>query len=739
MRSWHFFTLLLAINPYLYGSDQDSTSTANTSVTDHVFELEKMVVTATRYPANVFSIARSVTVVDKKELANKNQFSVLDALDDEIGIWIEKRTSTASDPVVRGLSGANILALVDGNSLTTFWGEGGFAGDDMYGKIDGESIGLVEVVRGPSSVIYGSNALGGVINFMTKKAQLPFSNKGFSCSGKIKGASGSASDYRMARFESWGASPILRYFFGATTHRSGDMKVGGHGGNIVPSGGKDWSIDLNSEIKLDKKNFLEFSSQYMNRPQIYRSYRPDQCNSNIRYGINLGYHAMTPSFISDLLRINLYHQYKYDARTWYKNENRKEIKTEGFAWWRTVGADFQSNKQLFYGNMLITGLSYHLDLAESPDDEQFTVKTANGNQKAAPDTKWHNAGIFIQDEWNIKKIVTLTGSIRYDYFHLIAKNNIFYTKPGDPDKIKNISMSDPGDYISNAFTGGLGAVFHVGNYTNIASSWTRGFRMTPPSFGFRQTAQGVLIPNGFLDPMTADQFEISPRLKTNIVTASLTGYYTFFHNFQQPIHGEYQGETVIDYNNNGTFEPDERVYVNAANGDAYVSGVEFEMDLHIGSITQIFNGFHFIGGLMYNYGKMRFPGQKELPLRQTHPLRALAKLRYNELSFQSRWWCELVVDIVDRYTAIARDRLLSDVGYLKNPQDPNSGLLCNYGLPSYYVFDIRGGVRFYKNVVVTVGVENLFDKRYRAAHSRMDASGRNIQLGLEIGLPLVAR
>jgi len=97
-------------------------------------------VTATRVTADENEVPRSTTIVDEDELKRRVQAVALDALKTEIGVWLEHRTGSTADPVIRGLSGGNILAMVDGSTLSTFWGEGGFAGDDMYGKIDPWSI-----------------------------------------------------------------------------------------------------------------------------------------------------------------------------------------------------------------------------------------------------------------------------------------------------------------------------------------------------------------------------------------------------------------------------------------------------------------------------------------------------------------------------------------------------------------------------------------------------------------------
>jgi outer membrane receptor for ferrienterochelin and colicin len=171
------------------------TTAAGSEDTTKVYFLDEITVSATRYVRDLFGVSRSVSVASSAEIHRENQVSILDVLDDRIGIWVEKRTGTTSDPVVRGLSGGNVLAIVDGGSVTTFWGEGGFAGDDMYGKIDSESIERIEVLRGPSSVLYGSNALGGVINFVTKRVPIDYAPSGptLGCGGWSSGVHSDAS------------------------------------------------------------------------------------------------------------------------------------------------------------------------------------------------------------------------------------------------------------------------------------------------------------------------------------------------------------------------------------------------------------------------------------------------------------------------------------------------------------------------------------------------------------------
>lgn len=686
--------------------------------------LDDIVVTPTGNEESVFDSIRSITVADLDEIEGKNQLSILDTLDDRIGIWIEKRTTTNSDPVIRGLSGGNILALIDRNTLTTMWGEGGFAGDDMYGKIDAESIERIEVVRGPSSVLYGSNALGGVINFITKQPPLNYTYSGYEFGGRIKGSYGSASDYMLGRVETWGASPDLRYILGFSSRDVGNMRAGGSVGEIDPSGGEDIGFDFKSELKLEEGRYLDFSTQTMHRPEVYRSYRPNQVNKNDRTGISIGYRSYLSPLV-DEFEWRGYYQYKKDVREWMDSD------MEGVARWNTYSSDMKIKKSAGEDHELTAGLHYQLDIAESPDDEQFTITTVQtGTQKASPDTDWDNVGVFVQDQWSLTSRLKMTGSLRYDHFRFKADDNIFYTIPGSTTP-ENVATSDPGTFTEQAYTGGLGLLYEMNDSWNILGSWFRGYRLFPPSFGLRQTGYGLLAPNELLDPVTGDTFEISTRVRGEVVSTTLTGYYTDFRNFQQPVEGTYNGMSSYDFDGSGTIDADENIFVNAANGDAYVHGVELECEVNLASIFEDMKGWRVFGGFMWNYGKMQFPGIEEEPLRHTHPARGIFKLRYDDPQPQSKWWAEFASDIVNRYDQISDSRLNSDVGYRVNPQDPSSPLVRDYGLPGYTVFDVRGGYSFNRNLRMTLALENIFNKLYRTAHSRMDAQGRNLLVSME--------
>jgi outer membrane receptor protein involved in Fe transport len=292
------------------------------------------------------------------------------------------------------------------------------------------------------------------------------------------------------------------------------------------------------------------------------------------------------------------------------------------------------------------------------------------------------------------------------------------------------SDDDFTDY-EGSFTGGVGVIYSVTDDVRVFGDWSRGFRQFAPNFGIRQLAYGVLTPNEFLDPVTADNFEVGARWRNKTWWGSVVGYYTNFDDFQNIVRGTYQGQDWYDYNNNNVRDPDEDVYVTTEGGDAYVYGVEIEAGVRPGELFPDHIGpqWSLWGGFMWNYGNDQ---DNDEPLRHTHPARALFKLRWDDTDPERGIWWEFAADFVRHFDRVPSGRQAGDPGYRVDPQDPTSGHLREDGLPGYSVFDLRGGMNLSRWASVTVAIENLTNKKYRTAHSRMDAPGTNFQLTLDV-------
>ena len=691
-----------------------------------VEELGAVFVTATRQEVLEAIVPRSVNIVTGERVLERSVPSTVDVLDDQIGLWVEKRTAHTSDLVIRGLSGGNLLALVDGNTLSTFWGEGGFAGDDMYGKVDPEMIERIEVVRGPASVLYGSNALGGVVNFITKSSPFDYSVGRNRYGGRTRILGGSAPELFRIHQEFYGATETLRWIVGGTYWNASSTRDGS--GEIQsPTGGDGVYANAQLNFKLNETNTFNLTAQLTENFNAYRFYRPTQQNSNHRLAIAAwweldGLDRCTTW--ADSARITLYLQQKKDTRRWYDAVTGAVTKN-GVATWDTLQAGAQFSKQLCRHD-LTYGVSLESTWGESPDDEQFTVTPIGGSpMKAAPDSVWSSAAIYIQDVWEARECLLITASLRAELFRIATTVDDQYVPPGGLDP----SVDEFTDY-QPAFVGGLQATWILNERTNLFGGWTRGFRQFAPHFGATQHGFGIVVPSQLLEPVTADQFEVGLKHRSRYFSADAAAYYTKFRNWQNVIRGTFQGQDWFDYNQDTIRDPGEDVYVTVGNGNAYVYGFELWGEMNLAALSCRTFGEHWSlgGGFMWNYGQDE---TNDIPFRHTHPARGLVRLRYENLDSCRKPWVELAADIVGEYRRIPPSRLANDVGYFEDPQDGSLGKRRPWGLPAYTTVDLRGGIDLSRKVRLVAGLNNVFDVLYRPAHARWDAPGRNVYVTID--------
>lgn len=153
----------------------NTTVAANEQVTEKAdtTQLEKIVVTASGYEQNVAEAPASISVITAEEIEKKSYSNVTDVLKNVPGIFVQGGGSNQSVSI-RGMSPSYTLYLVDGKpmndggQLTT---NGGISGASVNFLPPVEAIERIEVIRGAASSLYGSDAMGGVINIITKKHQ----------------------------------------------------------------------------------------------------------------------------------------------------------------------------------------------------------------------------------------------------------------------------------------------------------------------------------------------------------------------------------------------------------------------------------------------------------------------------------------------------------------------------------------------------------------------------------------
>jgi hemoglobin/transferrin/lactoferrin receptor protein len=159
-------------------------SSALADTTKPAVFLHETLVTGTRYPRAYYESPQALSFLTRRDLLDQNPTVLGDALSGLPGVDMSKDSPWEQRPVLRGLSGQRVLVMMDGSPVNSARGNG-----PHPSLVDPSQVERVEVVRGPSSVAYGSDALGGAINIITREPQFTRPDERFRGSATAGGSS----------------------------------------------------------------------------------------------------------------------------------------------------------------------------------------------------------------------------------------------------------------------------------------------------------------------------------------------------------------------------------------------------------------------------------------------------------------------------------------------------------------------------------------------------------------------
>jgi len=162
---------ILGITAALAMSTPDASASRGKSE-EPVYWLDEIVVTATRSERSIKDLSATVSIITREDIESSNAGIVLDLLRDLPGVFVGKREEFGrADVSIRGMgnNGRKIMVLVDGRPVKM-----GIFGCTITHSLPLDNVERIEVVRGPASVLYGSDALGGVVNIITRSPKRKF-------------------------------------------------------------------------------------------------------------------------------------------------------------------------------------------------------------------------------------------------------------------------------------------------------------------------------------------------------------------------------------------------------------------------------------------------------------------------------------------------------------------------------------------------------------------------------------
>lgn len=687
--------------------------------------MQEIVVTATRYEKSTFEVPMGITVVNRDEIEEKNPRTTAEALRHKAGIWIQKTGHLGGSPILRGFMGNRVIYLFDNirrNTASIFGGPNSF-----LQNIDALDIDRIEVVRGPGSVLYGSDAIGGVVNVITNER--PIFSKELKYGGRFYTRYGSVDEELSTRVEVFSAYKNFYAFWGGTYRDINDLEGGRGMGTQDPARWREINWDAQLNYKWGKHSF-EFFVQDFSRPRGRRFDKPDRVQGSERDLFGLQYKGEGFGKIESVKWVGYYH----DQRSYRRKDGK--VLDESHRRDVTWGTEVVLTAKPFGGAKLTGGFHFHYD----------KIKAANFDKGTQdPDVDWYNPAVFLFYEWQVLSRLRLELGLRWDQFILQSQAPPFSKLANSvQDAINNgeLSLKDLElDDTTDAVTGGVGLILSLTDYLNAVFHFGRAFRAPNKSdmLRFGQFTFGFNVPTTGLKPESSFTYEAGLRAEHEDFAAAATFFYTEVEDAIVSQPGVFAGKDFIDVNGNGVKDPGEDVFVKSnTSGLIEAWGVELEGKYYLPQkpLEHILgkSALMLYGNFTWIYG--RDTGLDE-PLDRAFPANGLIGFYWSDHRDPElrRYWLAFEVWMVRRFSRIQSTRLKKDPAFKVDPQDKSSPLLRPDGsVPGFTIFNLRAGMHLTKYSTFTIGVRNLTDKKYRVKDSRIDAPGINFVFSLELRL-----
>ncbi len=634
---------------------------------------EQMVVTATRYELDSFQTPVPVSVVSSRELAQQLPEKMVDVLKALPGVDVDGEGPFRGLPVIRGMDSNRVLILVDGQRLNNARESTEFAGIQP-GLVDLSMVDHIEVVRGPASVLYGSDAIGGVINIITK--QQAFQQGALKLDGGAGYEYGDAARSNRGHAELNGAGERVTFHVGASSFEAHDYST--PEGVVPNSGMKQRSLDGNLRFLVSDTGVLRFDVQATQTRDIgFPGFDPRTSGVDIsfprfdrdKYSVN---YQAGPFAGLNGFSVTAYYQavVKESVRNFSfgkyfsNNFTRSDINTWGF--------NAQSSADLGV-NHVTFGLDFYQDALH--DDTLESSPFGSDNLVAVPDSDQRGYGLYAQDEIAVSPRLQLTLGARGDRYTFVSRDDPRYA-------------GVPFDVDQSAASGNVGARFQFTNHVALTALVGRGFRAPNIEersfFGLATTGDTYIQQNPNLKPEHSLNYELGFKVRYARYAGSFNVYQ----------------DNVRDFINLAFLGTDPQTGLELAqfqNTDrATIRGAEFQLESYISDRWAAF------GNVSYSRGSDDKTGE---PLPLIAPLKGVIGVRYQH----PRWWGELASRMVARETRVP-------------PGETST--------PGFATVDFRGGYAFAGGLSLQAAVENLGNVAYHEPFNVRLEPGRNLKVAV---------
>ncbi|MDC1276902.1 TonB-dependent receptor [Algibacter sp.] len=706
--------------------------------------LEEIVISASKFQQNKRDIPQKIVSIDAKNIQFTNPQTSADLLENSGRVYIQKSQLGGGSPIIRGFSTNRLLITVDGVRMNNAIFRGGNLQNVI--SIDPFSIQNTEVTLGSGSVIYGSDAIGGVMSFYTKKPKLSYTDS-LMFSGNTVVRYASASNERTGHFDFNLGYKKWAFITSGTYTNFDDLRMGNHGPDdylrpefALATANGDMIIQNNNPLV---QKFSGYNQVNLMQKAHYEPYED--------LSFDLGLHYTTTSDIPRYDRLNRYRngvlrsaEWNYGPQQWFMsnlqvtklssksnlyNKIKATIAYQNFKESR-IDRDYQSSvrhsreeavdaysfnldleKRLSTKTQFFYGAEYVYNNVRSiGKEEDLSNNTQVSRVSRYPNgSSWQSAAVYSSIKYKPNRKFVFQSGLRFNYVTSEAdftENNAYLNLPFESAKNE-----------SEALTGTAGISWSpnpIIQWKLNASSAFRAPNIDDVGKVFDSEPGSVVVPNNDLRPEYAYGGELGLKLNfDDKLIVDMSTYYTYLDNALVRRDYSLNGATEIIYDGELS---NVQAMQNASK--AWIYGFEVGLKMPITKQLDVTSQYSIIGGT-------EEAGAIEVPIRHVAPsfgnTHVLWMAKDLKLDFFANYNGGLA------FNELAPSEIEKAYMYaLDENGKPYS--------PAWYTLNFRAQYQINTSITIITSLENITDQRYKTYSSGIAAAGRNFILTLKYSL-----
>lgn len=699
--------------------------------------LDEVVLSANKWRQSKRDVAEKISTITPEEILFQNPQTAADLLGISGEVFIQKSQQGGGSPMIRGYSTNRLLYSVDGVRMNSAIFRAGNIQNVI--NLDPFAMENTEVVFGPGSVIYGSDAIGGVMSFNTLKPKFAIGEETY-ITGKGIARYSDANKEKTGHldinvgFKKWS-------FVTSFSHWDFDhLRQGSHGP-------KDYIRDYHVQNQFDKDVVIKQEDQLLQIPTAYSQINLMQkfrFRAGENWEINYGFHYSETSpygrydrhlrerdgtaryaiwdygpqiwmmnhlsmdftgetGIFDQLKLGFAHQWFEESRL-NRSLNKSDLNVnEETVYAYSFNADFV--KSLNEQHTLFYGVEYVFDDVQSVGEirDVYSGKIEAGASRY-PKSSWQSMAAYVTDRFKLNEKVTLNGGLRYNHILLNAEfDTTFYPFPFSDAELNH-----------GALTGSVGAVYRPDQSWVLNTNFGTAFRapnVDDVGKVFDSAPGLVVVPNPDLKPEYAYNIDLGvAKIIDEVVKLEVTGYYSHLKNSMLRLDYQLNGQDSILYQ--GEMSKVQAIQ-NSAVANIYGVQAGIEADLP--------QGFKFTTHVNFQTGKEELENGETSPVRHAAPFFGVSRLKYVHQDLK------LELNVIYNGERSYKNMPIGELSKTELYAKDKDG---NLYAPAWYTLNFKSNYRLTNNLHLNFGIENITDRRYRPYASGISAPGRNFVMSV---------